>query len=162
MEMAFITGFNTQYEAFEHILKKYWPILKEDRVLSQIPPNKPKFVYRRAPTLQNHLVHNLVNPPKTIKNFPEMKGFYKCQRCLACRVSKKQSRKRETFKSKTDHREYRIRELITCHSTHVTYVIECPCHLQYVGRTTRLLCVRIREHINNIWKGFPKQSITPL
>lgn len=53
MEMAFITGFNTQYKAFEHILKKYWPILKEDRVLSKILPNRPKFVYRRAPTLRN-------------------------------------------------------------------------------------------------------------
>lgn len=89
-----------------------------------------------------------------------MKGFYKCQRCLPCRISKKQPRKRETFKSRTDQREYKIKELITCHSTHVTYVIECPCHLQYVGRTTHSLYVRIGEHINNIKKGFPKHNLS--
>lgn len=42
-----------------------------------------------------------------------------------------------------------------------TYVIECPCQLQYVGRTTRPLCVRIREHINNIIKkGSPKHNLS--
>lgn len=77
MEMAFVTGFNNQYKALKHIMKKYWPILKEDRVLSRILPARPKFVYRRAPTLRNYLVHNLIDPPKSVKIFSEMKGFYK-------------------------------------------------------------------------------------
>lgn len=32
IEMAFVTGYNSQYRDFEHILNKYWPILREDRV----------------------------------------------------------------------------------------------------------------------------------
>lgn len=159
-DLVFVTGFNTQYKEFEHILMKYWPILKEDRVLANIIPSKPKVVYRRAPTLRDYLVHNVINPPKHTQIFPEMKGFYKCQKCLPCRVSKKQPRKRDIFRSRTDHKEYRIRKLITCQSTHVTYVIECPCQLQYVGRTTRPLYVRIREHIKNIRKGFPKHHLS--
>lgn len=159
-DIAFITGFNSQYKAFERIMKKYWPILKEDRVLSNILPNKPRFVYRKAPTLRNHLLHNVIDPPKPMQIFPDMKGFYRCQRCLPCKASKKQPRTKESFRSLTDHREYQIKHLITYHSTHVTYVIECPCHLQYVGRTTRPQFVRIREHIKYIRNGFPKHNLS--
>lgn len=88
-----------------------------------------------------------------------MKGFYRCHKCLACRVSKKQPKKRSSFYSRKGI-EYDIRELITCNTTHVIYVIECLCRLQYVGRTTRPLCVRIREHITNIRKGFPKHNLS--
>ncbi|OCT97434.1 hypothetical protein XELAEV_18009658mg [Xenopus laevis] len=34
----------------------------------------------------------------------------------------------------------------TCPSTFVVYVIKCPCGLQYVGQTSRMIKVRIREH----------------
>lgn len=140
-------------------MKKYWLILK-DLILSKILPAKPKFVYRKAPSLRNHLVRNVIDPPKLIKICLDLKGFFRCQRCLPCKVTKKQPRKKISFKSCTDHKEYRINKLITCRSTHVTYIIECPCHLQYVGRTTRPLFVRIREHIKNIRKGFPNHSLS--
>lgn len=97
MDIAFITGFNTQYKDFKHILKKYWPILKEDRVLAKILPNKPNFIYRKAPNLRDYMVHNVINPPKPTKIFPDMKGFYKCQKCLPCRVSKKQPPKKRNL-----------------------------------------------------------------
>lgn len=137
-------------------MRKYWPILKSDRILSTILPKKPRFVYKKAPThkkaptLKNHLVHNIIDPPKNVKLFSDTKGFYSYQKCLSCRVSKEQPRKKKSFRSVVAHKEYQIRELTTCNSTHATYVIECPCHLQYVGRTMRPLFVRIREHIKNI------------
>lgn len=111
MDIAFITGFSNQYQQLEHIIKNYWPILKEDRTLSKILPKKPRFIYRRAPTLRNYLVHNVIDPPRPVKIFPELKGFYKCQRCLLCRVSKKQPRKKTTFKSRSNNKEYQIKEL---------------------------------------------------
>lgn len=42
MDMNFITGYNMLYQVFEHIMTKYCPILKEDRVLSKILPMKLK------------------------------------------------------------------------------------------------------------------------
>lgn len=104
-------------------------------------------------------MHNVIDPPKEVKLFSELKGFFRCQKCLPCRVSKKQPRKKESFRSTVTNQEYKIKELITCTSTHATYVIECPCRLQYVGRTTRPLFIRTSEHINNIRKGFPKHSL---
>lgn len=158
-DIAFITGYSNQYPQLEYIIKKYWPILKEDRTLAKNLPHKPRFIYRRAPTLRNHLVHNVIDPPTSVQICPELKGFYRCQRCLPCRKSKPQPRKRTTFKSNLYNKEYQIKELITCNCAHVTYVVECPCRLQYMGRTTRPLRVWIREHITNIQKGFPKHSL---
>ncbi|OCT98799.1 hypothetical protein XELAEV_18011034mg [Xenopus laevis] len=34
----------------------------------------------------------------------------------------------------------------TCSSTFTVYVIKCPCGLQYVGQTSRMIKDRIREH----------------
>lgn len=39
-------------------------------------------------------------------------------------------------------------------------MLQCPCGLQYVGRTKRPLQVRLNEHINNIRKGFTKHSVS--
>ena len=39
------------------------------------------------------------------------------------------------------------------------YVLECPCGLQYVGRTMRKLKVRVQEHINNIKKGMETHGV---
>jgi len=36
--------------------------------------------------------------------------------------------------------------VITCVSTHVVYLIRCPCGLGYVGKTSRQLKQRISEH----------------
>lgn len=36
----------------------------------------------------------------------------------------------------------------------------CPCGLQCVGRTMRAMNVRVKEHITNIKKGFPKHSVS--
>lgn len=144
----------------ETIIKKHWPILQSDRTLNSILPRKPVFIYKKAPTLRNKLVHNAIDPPREIKIGKGLKGFFKCGKCLPCRTSKRTSKKTTKFRSTANGKEFNIRELITCHSTHVTYVLECPCRKQYVGRTTRELHVRVREHIKNIKKGFNKHSVS--
>lgn len=159
-EFAFLTGFNRQYKQLENIFKKHWPILKSDRTLGELLPKGPRFIYRRAPNIRNRLVHNVVNPLRKTDLFPELKGFFRCRKCLPCRESRPQEKRKNSFISTSTGKEYKINQLITCTSTHVTYVIECPCRYQYVGRTTRPLWVRIREHINNIKKGYPRHSLS--
>ncbi len=46
-----------------------------------------------------------------------------------------------------------IRGTIACASTHVIYLICCPCGLAYVGKTSRQLRTRISEHRSNIRTG---------
>lgn len=42
---------------------------------------------------------------------------------------------------------------MTCSTKNVVYRIQCPCGMQYVGRTMRMLQVRLNEHIVNIKHG---------
>lgn len=74
MDLSFITEYSNQYQQLESIIKKYWPILKEDRTLAAVLPNKPRFIYRKAPTLITHLVHNVLDPPQQVNICPDLKG----------------------------------------------------------------------------------------
>ncbi|OCT92849.1 hypothetical protein XELAEV_18015915mg, partial [Xenopus laevis] len=44
--------------------------------------------------------------------------------------------------------------------TNVIYLLQCPCNLQYIGRTGRCLKTRIGEHMNNIKKGILTHSVS--
>lgn len=73
-DITFITGFNKQYKHLENIFKKYWPILQKHPTLKEILPNRPKFIYRKAPGLRTKLVKNV---PDTLTD-----------RTLPCLISK--------------------------------------------------------------------------
>lgn len=72
----------------------------------------------------------------------------------------KEERKITGFQPNSTKQKYTIDKLITCCSTHVTYVLECSCGLQYAVRTTRGLSVRIGEHVRNIKKGYKYCSVS--
>lgn len=65
IEVAFLTGYNRQHKSVK-VLKKHWSILQSDTTLKSILPNKPTFIYRRAPSVRNRLVHNALDPPRQI------------------------------------------------------------------------------------------------
>lgn len=155
-----ILDYNIQHREVEKVVRKHWHILKSDRHLKNILPDVPKIVYKKAPTLRDLLVRNVMDPPKSGHNFFTSKGFVPCKYCYACRHSKKTQNKRLDFSSTTTGQTYPIRDFISCHTEGVVYVLQCTCNLQYVGRTKRPLMVRIREHIQNIKKGFPKHSVS--
>lgn len=52
-----------QYKDVEKIFKKHWHILKGDRHLQSILPEKPVIIYKRATTLRDLIVKNVVEPP---------------------------------------------------------------------------------------------------
>lgn len=62
---ALILDFNVQHKDIEKIFKKYWYILKEDKHLQSILPDKPLIIYKRATTLRDLIVKNVVDPPST-------------------------------------------------------------------------------------------------
>ena len=80
------------------------------------------------------------------------KGWRKCERCTTCKMSANITK----FRSSATGETYEISELIGCRDRNVIYVIECTrCHKrpQYVGKTTRCLMERGREHMNAIHNG---------
>lgn len=63
------------------------------------------------------------------------------------------------FKSNTTNYTYPIKTFCTCATTHVIYLITCPCGKQYVGRTIRAFSVRVSEHISKIKSGDVKHNV---
>lgn len=161
-EIPLIMNFNTQHKQIEQIIKRHWSLLLADRQLQSILPEKPRFTYRRAPTLRDLVAKNVPDPPKRSNDltFFQGKGFYPCRRCYACRNTNLNGQKCTNFISTSTNKEYVIKDFISCRTEGVVYVLQCTCLLQYIGRTKRPLWKRIREHIQNIRSGYPKHSVS--
>lgn len=133
-----------------------------DPILKRVIPDKPQVIFKGAPSLRNRLAPNALDPPvRGIQGlFDNLKGYYKCGRCRVCRLNSVPSRRTLKFTSSSTQEEHDIKPFITCATEGVVYLLQCPCGLQYVGRTRRPLSVRLNEHITNIINGFPKHSVS--
>lgn len=80
--------------------------------------------------------------------------------CRFRRTSKYSKRKTTHFESHSRSESFKIKKFITWGTTYVTYLLACPCELQYVGRTTRKLGIRLSEHVNNIKKGYKHHRLS--
>ena len=141
------------------IFKKYWYILGEDRHLGEILTNQPRFTYRRAPNFGEQVVLKILDPPNHRILKIDFKGFFSCRKCICCRTVKIHNRGKRQITG-SDGSIFDINEFITCNTTHVVYLLWCPCGLLYVGRTKRLLRIRTAEHLANIKKGFKYHSFS--
>lgn len=65
-----------------------------------------------------------------------------------------------TFTSNSTLQTFDVEPFITCATEGVVYLIQCPCGLQYVGRTKRAMRVWLNEHIGNIRRGFEKHPVS--
>lgn len=45
---AFITKYSKNVNSFNKPVQKYWDIRKYDPVIAHLPPNRPKFIYKRS------------------------------------------------------------------------------------------------------------------
>lgn len=158
-EFSLITGFNIQHRQIEQILRKHWHILQEDKVLGPVLPPRPHVIYRKAANLATKLTSSAIDEPKTIK-IPDLKGFFRCGRCFGCKHTCPTERKSTTFKSNQTNLTYKWKDTITCNTTGVVYMLDCPCGLQYIGRTIRNLKTRIYEHVYNIKRGLETHSVS--
>lgn len=158
--LAFLTTYSSQHWAIKKIIKRHWPVIKNDRVLGPLLPNNPRILFRGAMNLRHTLAPNVPDPPQRSTFFGDLKGFSPCRRCRVCRVNAVCQRRLTEFTSTGTGVTYPINSLITCASKCVVYLLRCPCGLEYVGRTTRKLSVRLGEHITNIKQGFDKHSVS--
>lgn len=54
---------------------------------------------------------------------------------------------------------YHMKQFATCSSQYIVYLLTCPCHKQYVGRTVRTFTIRFNEHIAGIKGGKDKHTV---
>ncbi len=99
--------------------------------------DQPLFVSSRSSNLRDKLVRadTYISSPTTRPLFPDhttvdAQGNFPCHNCTSCTKYVK-------CKSLTHFctlNIYKIRQLITCKSTYVIYIIICPCLQLYVGK----------------------------
>lgn len=162
-EYKIILDYNIQHKKFERIILKHWNILKKDSVLGTVLPSRPKFVYRKPPTLRDILAPSVVDPPLTKKEnriFNFLTGLYACGRCPACNSCRRNLKRRKEFTAAATSQNYQIKHFKTCNTVGVVYMLECDCGLQYIGRTSRPMGVRIAEHVNNIKRGLITHNVS--
>lgn len=119
-------------------------------------------IFRRARTLKNYLAPSKFQLKNVASKMPIRKGklgSFKCQnkRCLCCATI---SHNKKTFKSNNTGESFEIKQSLNCDSTHVIYILECTCSLQYVGRTKQTLRARLNKHRFNITHSFQQHSVS--
>lgn len=130
----------------KNIVNSHWHIIKSDNQLNGLFQESPLCVFSKNPNLRDKLVHadtSTSPPPNTLSN---VQGNFPCKRCTAC----SHFLKLQTFTHPHTHKTYKIKQSITCRSSHVVYILICPCPLLYVGKTTRALRTRILEHTSAV------------
>lgn len=115
--------------------------------LSGVFKNSPKLVFKRQNNLRDWLVKS--EYPVRMKGIPSLPPGAQCAFTHKC----------NSFSHPRTGRDIPIRGTITCASTHVIYLIRCPCGLAYVGKTSRQLRIRICEHRSNIRTGDMRSPI---
>uniref|UniRef100_A0A8C5WDY6 Reverse transcriptase domain-containing protein n=1 Tax=Leptobrachium leishanense TaxID=445787 RepID=A0A8C5WDY6_9ANUR len=160
-DVPFICEFNNDDQLIKKTFKKYWHILKKDKDLGSILGDKPRIIFRGARNIKTKLVRSKFERKKVVPNHFNLKeGFYQCGQCLACRSTGNTKTLSENFLNKKIGKEVKIKGILTCCTKNVIYLLECPCGLQYVGRTSRALNIRISEHVRNIRNQYEKHSVS--
>lgn len=139
--------FSTEYSdiagEIKNTVRKHWHILQSDPSLKDICAEPPIISFRRSRSLRSRLVQTTQTPPKQLTWLPSPpEGFYRCGRCTHC----SNSSDTKYFSHPHTGKRLKINTFINCNTTHVVYILKCPCGLIYVGQTKRSLKLRIAEH----------------
>ncbi|CAH2306489.1 Hypothetical predicted protein [Pelobates cultripes] len=154
---AFTTHYNIDYNKIKRSLQSSWPILLQDPILGTHLPDNPLVIYKRNKNLKDMLAPSYAIKPPSGPTSASSGSFRGCGTCKACTtVSIKNT---HSFFSSTTGESFTLRDSINCHTDFVVYLLQCPCGMQYVGRTKRILKVRLLEHLNNIRKRLTTHSV---
>ena len=149
---VFSTPYSSEFNGIKSIVNKYLPILYGDTTYQHILEKGIKTVSRRAPTLGSKLSPSLFQSHNTSMNWLQFQGTFKCgtNGCRYCKLIKTG----QHVHSCSSEKSFPIKHFINCNTKFVIYVIGCSiCKLQYVGRTTRRLKDRLRDHLYDIDKN---------
>lgn len=155
-----ITQHSVHSATIKSAFRKHWHILESDPELTTIFKNPPLYVNKKGKSLRDRLVRASFNlkggsSPAQTRLRPLPNGNYRCGNCAQCNNTFKTSH----FSHPHTGKKFPINSVITCSSTHVIYMIRCPCGLAYVGKTTRKLKQRISEHKSSIRRNDPNYPI---
>ena len=150
-KITFVSEYNTSSQAIKKIINKHWNILKCDPNLKGICATSPRYCFKRGKNIKDSVVTSMFKSPSTKPNWlsKELCGNHPCGRCTHC----SNTSTTKVFYHPQNGKEYKIKGFINCNTTHVIYMLKCPCGLVYIGQTKRNLKIRIAEHKAAIRNG---------
>ena len=147
--LCFSTEYTPAAGMIRNIITKHWHVLQSDPTMSNICSDPPLFCFRRSRSLRDRLVHSDLTPPSPSWLPSPPQGFHKCGNCSQC----SNSTNAKDFTHPRTGKRFKIKSFINCNSTHVVYLLKCPCGMAYIGQTKRPLKIRIGEHKTAIRTG---------
>ncbi|XP_041446981.1 uncharacterized protein LOC121403153 [Xenopus laevis] len=143
--IPFVSKYSNQSDQIEKVIKRFWPILQQDKILKHHCSNPPLFSYKRGQTLRDKLC------PSELRKDPNptswllrswKKGTFPCMGCVCC----SSVTKGDTVYHPITGKKYKLYSYATCDTAGVVYLLKCPCGMVYVGQTSRQVKERIKEH----------------
>lgn len=141
-----ITEYSEDTGEIRKAFRRNWHILKSDPIIGEDLPKSPLLMFRRARTLRDVLVQSHCASESRPVPFGDLKGFYPCHRCRACKNSKRVL----TYDIPGLDTPRRIMRFMNSNTSHTVYCLVCPCGLRYIGSTIHPTKVRILEHLRAI------------
>ncbi|XP_041423534.1 uncharacterized protein LOC121395067 [Xenopus laevis] len=152
--IVFSTKFNACTKNLGQLVRKQWNIVQADKDLARVLPEPPKICYRRGTNLRDLLVKTdpvqcYTKVTRTWLSGTKL-GCFRCPNCTSCRYMTPGN----SFLHPQSGKRFLIRHHITCNTSHVIYLITCPCGLPYVGKTDLTLRLRMDAHRSAISVAF--------
>lgn len=147
--ITFVTTYSGVSDSIRNLIRKEWHILGDALTNVKEFEIPPRIAYRRKKNVKDKLVRAVQDTdqhkqPKIFKS--KRKGCFPCLKCNNCT----HMIRGDTFTHPKTNEKFKINTFLTCSSTHVIYVLQCPCNLLYVGETTMMCRVRINKHKSTI------------
>ena len=145
-KMVLSTTYSPLCIDIKNAVKKHWHLLSSDPNVGQVFKEPPIFAHKRAKNVRDSLVRAdcYVPPQHFMSDLP--KGNFPCGNCVHCNAMIRGNHILHPLSGK----KIDVKNIITCKTRFVVYMLKCPCGLCYVGKTKRELKVRISEHKSNI------------
>lgn len=123
-EWGFIPNFHVQYKEIGNIFKQHWHLLCIKKALNQVLPRNPSFICRKALNFGDKVVKKVLDPPVRPEMFWDRAGFFACRRCQTCVKVNQPIHGLSEFISTANNMSFKMKEFITCNTTHVVYVLQ--------------------------------------
>lgn len=148
-QWGLLPPFGVQWQQVRSILSDHWHILTRSDTPKAIVGDRMSMVAKRARNLKDDLVESEFKCPISrnwLTDLPMVKGMHPCGHCGICKFVERTT----IFHDSESINEYTFKSFINCSTSRVLYILECPCHKLYVGKTKHQLQVRFAEHLKSI------------
>ncbi|XP_053568770.1 protein lin-9 homolog [Bombina bombina] len=145
--LTFVTTYSPDQYRIMRAIKEEWKLIEADGTLPFKRWEVPRLAYRRGRSLRDSLMKTDVSPLTDKQLWLKKKnGCYKCLSCVTCNSMQTGN----SYQHPERKKKYKIHWFLTCTTTHIIYLLNCPCGKFYIGKSTDDARTRMDNHRSGI------------